>query len=478
MTKDVIVDQFTLQKNRIRRAIETGQTVLLTGQAGVGKTAILNEITKDLDFDMVYYSAPTMDVFLDFMGIPEKVQTPDGAQLTFALPENYRRTKQWVLFVDEVNRADKRVTNTLFEIAQFGSVNGRRLPNLVTVVAAANPPSDEDSSYHTNDFDVAFKDRFTLQEEIIARIDVEYFSKKFSPSMAQGAKEYWYGLSPEQKKACSPRRLEKACLWYTINGSTQGVLDGKSLNYAALDKLLETGKLEFTIDKMARDNDVRAAKEWINKNNNFQLGSNYIAQNAELADFYFDAMNPELQMTFISHNPRVLTNVTKSITKYVKALRKTAQCGDESIKNEIARQFFAFAEAKKITVDQDLIEIKTALDSLPVIEGGKENPQELVMKTIWRCAKPEDVLAMDQKDPTALVAALNIYRNPEGPDTTPGYNDEVDEQLLDDNVRAAAFRVAASIHKTTPVTDRQIVAMLGYWKLVKPIVAPAKPVAK
>lgn len=470
------ISPITAQKNRIRKAIQTGQTVLLTGLAGVGKTALIKEITNELGFDSVYYSAPTMDVFLEFTGIPEKVQTDSGVVLKFALPENYFRTRPWVLFVDEVNRADKRVTNALFEIAQFGSVNGRKLPNLVTVVAAANPPSDENSNYHTNDFDEAFKDRFTLQEEIIARIDEEYFSKQFSPSMAQGAKEYWNGLSEELRKQCSPRRLEKACLWYTINGSTQGVLNGKNLNYASLDNLLQKGGLEYKIEKYARDNDVKAAKEFINKHNQFHLSSNYIANSTHLTEFYFDAMNPELQLTFVSNNTKMLTNAAKDITKYVKVLRKVADSGDENLKNSIASQFFTFAEAKKITIDQDLVEIKAALDSLPVIEGGQENPQELMMKTIWRCAKPDDVLSMDLKDPTALVAALNIYRAPEGPDTTPGYNDEVEEQLLDDNVRAAAFRVAASLHKKTPVTDRQMVSMLGYWKLVKPIVAP--PAAK
>jgi len=54
-----------------------------------------------------------------------------------------------MLFFDELNRAHPKVLNAVFELVQFRSINGDKLPRLQCVIAAINPPG---AGYHVQEW--------------------------------------------------------------------------------------------------------------------------------------------------------------------------------------------------------------------------------------------------------------------------------------------------------------------------------------
>lgn len=103
----------------------------------------------------------------------------------------------------------------MFELTQFGSVNGEKLENLKAVVVAINPVAD---GYNVQELDTAFVDRFDVFLEAPAKINYGYFSGKFGKKRAQAATNWWneynssYTNSPENSNPMiyiSPRRLDK-----------------------------------------------------------------------------------------------------------------------------------------------------------------------------------------------------------------------------------------------------------------------------
>lgn len=63
----------------------------------------------------------------------------------------------YVIFLDEINRAKPDCQQAVFELIQERRMNGRKLPDTVLIVAACNPDGGE---YTTNAMDLALMDRF------------------------------------------------------------------------------------------------------------------------------------------------------------------------------------------------------------------------------------------------------------------------------------------------------------------------------
>lgn len=190
-------------KEIAKRLISNDLPILIESGHGAGKTAIILEIVKELDLTIKYFSASTLDPFADLVGIP------------YPLNEENRRTLEYlrhasimdaeVLFFDEFNRAHEKVTNALMEIIQFGSINGEKLKNLKTVVAAINP---SDGEYHTNEMDPAVVDRFYAYVEVDGKPSKEWFKENYQ-EYGTAVIDWWtLDLSKAEKARISPRKLE------------------------------------------------------------------------------------------------------------------------------------------------------------------------------------------------------------------------------------------------------------------------------
>jgi len=189
-----------------------GENVLLQGRHGVGKTAIIKEVFNstfgEQNVKWRYFSAPTMDPWVDFVGVPKNYTREDGTEVFKIIPPEHFTGDEQIeaLFFDELNRADDKTLNALMELIQFRSINGRKFPHLKCIWAAINPASDDDNNYMVHELDPAQMDRFDKQISIPYELDMTYFTTKFGKDIANVANAWWNGH--ERKRVISPRKLE------------------------------------------------------------------------------------------------------------------------------------------------------------------------------------------------------------------------------------------------------------------------------
>lgn len=187
-----------------------GLNVLITGKHGVGKTAIINEVFNRVFGEYYtnwrYFSASTLDPWIDFIGIPKSMIDKDGKEVFKILPPEHFTGEENVqaIFFDEINRADSKTLNAIMELIQFKSINGRKYPNLKCIWAAENPADDNDSTYSVIELDPAQKDRFHVQLTMPYTLNKNYFTSKYGSDITKIASKWW----ASKKQSISPRKLD------------------------------------------------------------------------------------------------------------------------------------------------------------------------------------------------------------------------------------------------------------------------------
>lgn len=187
----------------IESYINNGFNILLQGKHGVGKTAILTQASKNLGLSLKYYSAASLDPYTDLVGVPEFTTIEDGTRVIKSIrPQEINEAE--VVFFDELNRADPKVLNAVFELIQFGSINGEKLPKLKCVIAAQNPP---DGDYTVDPLDSALTDRFQIYLEIPPEVSLSYLKTVLKDKTAE-ALVRWHKDHGKNADYVSPRRVE------------------------------------------------------------------------------------------------------------------------------------------------------------------------------------------------------------------------------------------------------------------------------
>lgn len=183
--------------------IDNGFNILMQGKHGVGKTAVLTEACNNLGLGMKYYSASSLDPYTDLVGIPEFIDTEDGGRAIRSVrPQEINEAE--VVFFDELNRADSKVLDAVFELIQFGSINGEKLPKLKCVVAAQNPP---DGEYNVEPLDPALADRFQIHLDIKPEVSKSYLTGVLKEETAEALVK-WHKDHGTKADYISPRRIE------------------------------------------------------------------------------------------------------------------------------------------------------------------------------------------------------------------------------------------------------------------------------
>jgi len=198
--------------NKIQEYMKNDFNILISGEAGTGKTYMIKKASENLGLKMKYYSAATLDPYADLIGIP--VPQNDTKNVDFYRPRDIDEAE--VVFFDELNRADAKTLNTVFELIQFRSINGEKLPKLRSVMAAINP---NDGNYTVDELDIALVDRFDVYLESTPAIDLPYFKNLFGTDVAKAVHKFWNDYERNRKAASrgskntvgyiSPRRMEK-----------------------------------------------------------------------------------------------------------------------------------------------------------------------------------------------------------------------------------------------------------------------------
>ncbi len=179
-----------------------------------------------------------------------------------------------------VHNSHSKIRNSVMELIQFKSINGRKFPQLKVIWAAINPENEEDEEqvYNVDRIDPAQKDRFHVYMDIPYKCDKNYFRKAYSPSISDSALEWWNQLPPKTKDMVSPRRLDYALKIHSDGGDLSDALPAES-NPSALKLALTIGPDGIRIQEMLNKNKEKEAKEFIRTIDGFEKFMQFIKNN-------------------------------------------------------------------------------------------------------------------------------------------------------------------------------------------------------
>lgn len=228
-------------------ATKSGLNVLLVGTHGVGKSQRILKIWDDLGICYAYFNAPTMDPTLDLVGIP----TEKDGKIHYIKAEHLDWENVEFIFVDEPNRAHRKVINTLYELIQFKRINNTPLPKLRGVWVAMNPSDEGD--YAVEEMDNSFQDRFHLHLRIPASLHFpslhpflvtdEDEDKDAFAEVRFSLLKNWYEAIPAdiRDKYASPRRIEYALKAYRFGIPLASAFFTDSIDLETLEEILLEG---------------------------------------------------------------------------------------------------------------------------------------------------------------------------------------------------------------------------------------------
>jgi len=256
-----------INKASLRQYLKLNYNVLFIGLHGVGKTTIVKEVFTEMYGDRWrYFSASTLDPWVDFVGVPKVIGEGDDAVLDLIRPKFIKNDEVEAIFFDEFNRAPDKVINAVMELLQFKSINDHKLNNLKVIWAAINP-EDDDDTYSVNHLDPAQIDRFQVQLEIPYKIDAEYFDKKY-PRTGSIFRSWWNDLPGDMQRKISPRRMDYLAEAHEKGCRLEDFLGPDTKIASNVKKLRDALKSVSFHDEIKQIKDVAAATTFIKDINN------------------------------------------------------------------------------------------------------------------------------------------------------------------------------------------------------------------
>jgi hypothetical protein len=287
----MLVDQ-----RKLELYVNNNYNVLFEGQRGVGKTSIISSTFLKAGYRVKYFSAPTMDPWTDLVGVPSTVTREDGKEvLRLIPPEDFVDDKYDVIFIDELNRAPKKVMNALMELMQFKTINGK--PYNIKMIWAAINPHTEDEEYHVEPLDPAVKDRFQIHIKIPYEVDVAYFKKSYG-QVGEIFCNWWQNQPEAVQKEISPRRLFDSVQFHLVGGDLADMITVG--NTQKLKEDLKSASQLIILEKDFNAKTVGASKGILSKNYPTNV-ANYFRSNREIFEFFLPHLDKEwLSKEFLS----------------------------------------------------------------------------------------------------------------------------------------------------------------------------------
>lgn len=374
--------------------IENGLNVLFIGRHGVGKTTMIENAFKRHNIRHKYFSASTMDPFLDFIGVPKEMHDEKGPYLELVKPKEFRDDEVEALFFDEFNRSPKKIRNAVMELIQFKSINGRKFPNLKFVWAAINPEDDENASYDVEPLDPAQKDRFHIQIELPYKPSVTYFEQKFGEDIADSACDWWNNLPDDAKKEVSPRRLDMALEIHKKGGNLRHVISPVA-NIEKLAYALKHGSpaKKFNNLLISKPIDKITIRKFLNVENNYSAVLPIIIKEFKTVG---DCLESEKIISLAHEEKEVLASIISVPTQFQSVLETLADAGQNKTIRKAASDCLLKSglRVKKLTPNTSDVTRNTADDLIK--KGIKLNPTPYLKLTPF--ALPASIAPITQND--------------------------------------------------------------------------------
>ena len=164
--------RFSETLNTVDLVMQAEDVPLIIGEAGIGKTALVKELKKRTNSNLV-----TIDANLLKEGEIGGLPIVEGRKTVYAIHNKLAEVerlsslednKNVILFIDELNRCEHAVQQELMNLILNREINGYYLADNVRVITAMNPSNKyeafENSDYQVVDMDAAQEDRFVWIE--------------------------------------------------------------------------------------------------------------------------------------------------------------------------------------------------------------------------------------------------------------------------------------------------------------------------
>ena len=313
--------------------IQHGYNVLFSGHQGVGKSATVLEAFKRNKLKYAYYSASTMDPWVDFIGVPkEKVMDNGKSTIELIRPAAIANDEIEAIFFDELNRSPKKIRNAVMELIQFKSINGHKLNNLKVIWAAINPDKtdDEDHTFDVEKLDPAQKDRFQVYIELPFKLDIAYFSNKYTPVIANVANEWWSKIDKKIQRDISPRRVDYALDLYFKGGDIRDVLPKQS-NVGSFVSALKAAPLRQSMEAIVKTKNKEEAMKIISNENSFYSAKDILKSDPSMREFFMPLFNSEqLATELVKPDKATFDCIAANIKSYKDILEEIA-AGDAEL---------------------------------------------------------------------------------------------------------------------------------------------------
>ncbi len=148
--------------------IERQRPILLMGPPGIGKTAVMEQISQELGIGLVSYTI-THHTRQSAIGLPKiseksfegkkySVTEYTMSEIIGAVYEQREKTgiKEGILFLDEINCVSETLAPTMLQFLQYKTFGSHKLPEGYIIVTAGNPPQYNKS---VREFDIVTLDR-------------------------------------------------------------------------------------------------------------------------------------------------------------------------------------------------------------------------------------------------------------------------------------------------------------------------------
>lgn len=287
--------------------IENNFNVLFVGKHGVGKTAMVTEAFEKMNLKWKYFSASTMDPWVDFIGVPREQKDDNGAYLELVRPKDFQDDTVEALFFDEYNRSHKKVRNAVMELIQFKSINGRPFKNLRIVWAAINP-SDEEGEYDVEKLDPAQEDRFHIRVDVPFTLNKEYLVKTYGSELTQAVMSWWNELPDDIRGKISPRRVDYAMRVYSAQGDLRDVLP-ENCNISKLTTVIATGPTKQKLRDLMSKGDKVETKSLLAQENFYASAIPYILKTKNWIEYFIPLLPSEKIASLLPTDSKVLTFV-------------------------------------------------------------------------------------------------------------------------------------------------------------------------
>lgn len=129
--KHIIASNIDAEKNGRKKS-----PICIWGTHGIGKTEMVQQIAKDLDYKWAYIAPAQFEEMGDLVGMP----TIDEGKTHFRAPD-WVPTEEGpgILLIDDVNRADDRILRGIMQLLQNYELVSWTLPEYWQIVLTANP---------------------------------------------------------------------------------------------------------------------------------------------------------------------------------------------------------------------------------------------------------------------------------------------------------------------------------------------------